>query len=82
MIDTALREGLESGRLEASTVVGVFCPSCGHRNPAGFNFCSSCGVSLVTIAPDTSVSNSPIDDLGDLADDEAHVGLLELPRGV
>ena len=82
MIDTALREGLESGRLEATTVVGVFCPSCGHRNPAGFNFCSSCGVSLVTIAPDTSVSNSPIDDLGDPGDDDAHVGLLELPRGV
>jgi len=82
VIDTALREGLESGRLEATTVVGVFCPSCGHRNPAGFNFCSSCGVSLVTIAPDTSVSNSPIDDLGDPGDDDAHVGLLELPRGV
>ena len=82
MIATAPGVGLESDRVEASTVVGVFCPSCGHRNPAGFNFCSSCGVSLVTIAPDTSVSNSPIDDLGDPGDDDAHVGLLELPRGV
>jgi pSer/pThr/pTyr-binding forkhead associated (FHA) protein len=36
----------------------------------------------MTIAPDTSVSNSPIDDLGDAGDDDAHVGLLELPRGV
>jgi len=82
VIATAPGVGLESDRVEASTVVGVFCPSCGHRNPAGFNFCSSCGVSLVTIAPDTSVSNSPIDDLGDPGDDDAHVGLLELPRGV
>ena len=82
MIATAPGVGLESDRVEASTVVGVFCPSCGHRNPAGVNFCSSCGASLVTVAPDTSVSNSPIDDLGDPGDDDAPVGLLELPRGV
>jgi hypothetical protein len=82
VIDTGPREGLQSGGVEASTVVGVFCPSCGHRNPAGVNFCSSCGASLLTVAPDTSVSNVPIDDPGDAGDDDAHVGLLELPRGV
>jgi pSer/pThr/pTyr-binding forkhead associated (FHA) protein len=60
----------------------VFCPSCGHRNPAGVNFCSSCGTALVTSAPDTSVSVNPVDELGDSTDDDASVGLLELPRGV
>jgi hypothetical protein len=63
-------------------VVGVFCPTCGHRNPTGVNFCSSCGASLVTTAPDTSVSVHPVEDHGDLPDHAATVGLLELPRGV
>ena len=34
---------LESREMGATTVVGVFCPTCGHLNPAGVNFCSSCG---------------------------------------
>ncbi len=66
----------------AATVVVVFCPSCGHRNPAGVNFCSSCGTSLMTSAPDTSVSMTPIDEQGDGTEDETSFGLLELPRGV
>jgi pSer/pThr/pTyr-binding forkhead associated (FHA) protein len=63
-------------------VLGVFCPNCGHRNPAGVNFCSSCGASLVTSVPDTSVSVQPVEDDSDMADDETAVGLIELPRGV
>ncbi len=62
-------------------MLGVFCPNCGHRNPAGVNFCSSCGASLVTSVPDTSVSTAPVDDVADGLDD-ASIGLLELPRGV
>jgi hypothetical protein len=68
--------------VRATTVEGVFCPSCGHRNPTGVNFCSSCGTSLVTSAPDTSVSVGPVEDLAESADVDAHAGLLELPRGV
>ncbi len=60
----------------------VFCPSCGHRNPTGVNFCSSCGASLLSVAPDTSVSMHPVEDLSEAVGDEAAVGLLELPRGV
>jgi hypothetical protein len=60
----------------------VFCPSCGHRNPTGVNFCSSCGTSLTTPVPDTSVSVGPIEDTGEPAGVDARVGLLELPRGV
>ncbi len=36
----------------------------------------------MTSAPDTSVSVGPVDELGDAGEVEAHVGLLELPRGV
>jgi hypothetical protein len=68
--------------VEASTVVDVFCPSCGHRNPAGVNFCSSCGTALLSSAPDTSVSTSPVEELGDIATEDVGIGLAELPRGV
>jgi pSer/pThr/pTyr-binding forkhead associated (FHA) protein len=63
-------------------VVDVFCPSCGHRNPAGVNFCSSCGAALTTSAPDTSVATSPVEGLADSAGDDASLGTVELPRGV
>jgi pSer/pThr/pTyr-binding forkhead associated (FHA) protein len=58
----------------------VFCHNCGHRNPEGVNFCSSCGAALVTSSPDTSVDVNPIDTSDD--DVEAPTGLIELPRGV
>jgi FHA domain/zinc-ribbon domain len=77
-----LAADLASDEMGAATVVVVFCPSCGHRNPTGVNFCSSCGTSLVSSAPDTSVSISPIDEQGDGSYDETSIGLLELPRGV
>jgi pSer/pThr/pTyr-binding forkhead associated (FHA) protein len=60
----------------------VFCHNCGHRNPEGVNFCSSCGASMVTSAADTSVGVSPVDDVADAGDPSAGVGQLELPRGV
>ncbi len=66
----------------ATTVVGVFCHSCGHRNPTGVNFCSSCGASLVASAPDTSVSVLPVEELSEATDLDAQIGALELPRGV
>jgi pSer/pThr/pTyr-binding forkhead associated (FHA) protein len=59
----------------------VFCHQCGHRNPEGVNFCSSCGASMVTSAPDTSVSVAPVD-LGDTGEAATTAGQLELPRGV
>jgi pSer/pThr/pTyr-binding forkhead associated (FHA) protein len=64
----------------AATVIGVFCHNCGHRNPEGVNFCSSCGTALVTSPPDTSVDVNPIDTSDD--DVDAPTGLIELPRGV
>jgi pSer/pThr/pTyr-binding forkhead associated (FHA) protein len=58
----------------------VFCHQCGHQNPEGVNFCSSCGASMVTSGSDTSVSVAPVEDLADPGD--APVGRIELPRGV
>jgi hypothetical protein len=66
----------------AATLDQVFCHRCGHRNPEGVNFCSSCGTSLVTSTPDTSVSVSPVDEPSDGGDEAAGVGRIELPRGV
>jgi pSer/pThr/pTyr-binding forkhead associated (FHA) protein len=33
--------------------MGVFCTHCGHQNPAGADFCSSCGNSLATVSEPT-----------------------------
>ncbi len=60
----------------------VFCHNCGHRNPEGVNFCSSCGASMVTSAPDTSVSVSPVDELVESGEVANPVRQMELPRGV
>ncbi len=60
----------------------VFCHNCGHRNPTGVNFCSSCGAVMVTASSDTTISVQPVDDLGEGVDDATAVGPVELPRGV
>ena len=60
----------------------VFCHNCGHRNPMGVNFCSSCGAVLVAASSDTTVSVVPVEDAGEIIDDALSTGVLELPRGV
>ncbi|MGE0880535.1 MAG: FHA domain-containing protein [Acidimicrobiia bacterium] len=56
----------------------VFCNRCGHRNPAGANFCSSCGAALertgdhtatlpVTDASHATGEHDVVPDLSDLA---------------
>jgi len=62
-------------------VVGVFCHNCGHRNPAGVNFCSSCGAALAAEPQETTVVLQAVDDHGELADEEHAVTLVEVPRG-
>ena len=62
-------------------MVDVFCHNCGHRNPAGVNFCSSCGSVLVTASSDTTISVQPVEDTSEGVDDATAVGSLELPRG-
>ncbi len=59
----------------------MFCHNCGHRNPPGVNFCSSCGAALAT-TPDTTISFVPEEPSGDLGDEELGVGVGELAEGV
>ena len=44
------------------TVDGVFCHNCGHRNPEGVNFCSSCGAALLADGDDATITLHPTDE--------------------
>jgi pSer/pThr/pTyr-binding forkhead associated (FHA) protein len=58
----------------------VFCNQCGHRNPPGSNFCSSCGAVLAHPGgEDTTVTLMPVEATGEIADEEISVSLDELP---
>jgi pSer/pThr/pTyr-binding forkhead associated (FHA) protein len=61
-------------------VAEVFCNQCGHRNPAGANFCSSCGALLEPTRDDRTVTLSPVE-VGEHPDDEIALPLDELPEG-
>jgi hypothetical protein len=63
-------------------VADVFCNQCGHRNPPGSNFCSSCGAPLAHPGEDTTITFQPIEAAGDVAEDELTVTLDELPEGM
>ena len=41
------------------TVDAVFCNNCGHRNPEGVNFCSSCGNALLAEGDDATITLRP-----------------------
>ena len=58
----------------------MFCHNCGHRNPRGVNFCSSCGAALAT-ATDTTISFVPEEPSGDLGEEELGVAVGELAEG-
>jgi pSer/pThr/pTyr-binding forkhead associated (FHA) protein len=56
----------------------VYCNQCGHRNPPGANFCSSCGAALVSHGEDTTITFMPVEGAGE-ADEEVSFSLEELP---
>ncbi len=69
----------------------MYCNQCGHRNPEGSNFCSSCGavlehpagdepttVTLTSVEPSGDADEEVVVDLGDLPDD---AGVLVVKRG-
>jgi pSer/pThr/pTyr-binding forkhead associated (FHA) protein len=65
-----------------SNVSGVFCNQCGHRNPAGSNFCSSCGTALEP-GEDHTVTFQAVEAPGEPSSDETlTVGIGELPEGL
>ena len=61
-------------------VADVFCNTCGHRNPANANFCSSCGAALDVRGEDHTITLAPVDDSGD-ASEEVSLGVDDIPEG-
>ena len=61
-------------------MAGMSCPHCGHRNPVGARFCSSCGAGLDAGDPanTTMVVAVPIDN----ATEEVEIEFDDLPAGV
>ena len=64
-----------------STVVPVFCNNCGHRNPEGVNFCSSCGNALLTDGDDATITLHPAEESGEQTDEDPTMTLVEIPHG-
>ena len=59
----------------------MFCRNCGHRNPEGSNFCSSCGTALTDRAgSDTTITFAP-DALEADLEEEVHISPEELEGG-
>lgn len=67
----------------------VVCGACGHQNPLGSNFCSSCGSPLTDREPDHSTMAIPVDDFPPVdeeqvfeeAEIEPGTGMLLVRRG-
>jgi hypothetical protein len=59
----------------------MFCNNCGHKNPEGANFCSSCGAPLAdATSTDTTVTFMPGELEADL-EEEVHISPEELEGG-
>ena len=61
----------------------MFCNQCGHRNPSGANFCSSCGAVLEPTVrgqggDETTITFAPVESAGDVAEEELTVTLGEM----
>jgi pSer/pThr/pTyr-binding forkhead associated (FHA) protein len=63
----------------------IFCNRCGHRNPEGSNFCSSCGAVLERPAgadPSvTTITITPVEAAGEVGDEEVTVSVGDVPAG-
>jgi pSer/pThr/pTyr-binding forkhead associated (FHA) protein len=61
----------------------VHCNQCGHRNPPGSNFCSSCGAPLDVLREEQTITFHPADPSQDAVGpaDDAVVSLADLPVG-
>jgi pSer/pThr/pTyr-binding forkhead associated (FHA) protein len=61
----------------------VHCNKCGHRNPPGSNFCSSCGAPLDVVREEQTITFHPTDPFQDAPGpaDDATVSLADIPVG-
>jgi pSer/pThr/pTyr-binding forkhead associated (FHA) protein len=62
------------------SVAYVFCNQCGHRNPPGSSFCSSCG-SALDLKDDRTITLTAVDPLQESpgGDDDVIVPVADLP---
>lgn len=59
----------------------MYCTNCGHKNPDGANFCSSCGAALTDSGgSDTTITFAPAELESDL-EEEIHIAPEELEGG-
>ena len=58
----------------------VFCHNCGHRNPDGVNFCSSCGTALLAGGDDATITLHQSDE-ADGDEEHPDVALVAVPHG-
>jgi hypothetical protein len=59
----------------------MYCTNCGHKNPEGANFCSSCGAPLAAAeSSDTTVTFQPAELESDL-EEEVHISPEEVEGG-
>ena len=59
----------------------MYCTNCGHKNPEGANFCSSCGAALSDAASsDTTITFMP-GELESELEEEVHISPEELEGG-
>jgi hypothetical protein len=63
-------------------VTVVFCNQCGHRNPAGSNFCSSCGAAVGAGAEEHTVSFQAVEPSEGAGEDELAVPFDDVPDGM
>ena len=59
----------------------VFCNQCGHRNPLGANFCSSCGAPLEHEPGERTTITFTIDVPPEAGEDEVTFDLDDIPAG-
>jgi hypothetical protein len=75
-----------SSRVEPSSLVNVlYCHRCGHRNPEGANFCSSCGAALEHGSghdQPTTIVLGPTETGSDMAEEELLVAMDDVPIGI
>ncbi|MDQ4129647.1 MAG: zinc-ribbon and FHA domain-containing protein [Actinomycetota bacterium] len=58
----------------------MYCNQCGHRNPAGATFCSSCGAVLDPLSgEDPTLTVAAVEAGGEVAEDDLTVSLGEFP---
>ena len=64
----------------------IFCNRCGHRNPEGSNFCSSCGAVLERLSSGdpatTTITLAPVEAAGEVGEEEITISLEDHPAGV